>query len=422
MRIRLALCAGVVVAAVATAQAAAGPQAVHLTRAVIRLKDGEVWGHWGNALTCGIAIEELKWRADRDAIDPHRLSQVFDEELSSAGLKAAKSESLFDEAPTGGLQLGIVINHIDAQICSASVDGGPATRTYRGKMSMSAEWQVFDPVKAEVVARIQTSAAGEQPNRTRDGVERLMIAAFRANAVRLVADPAFQRATSGEIVAGPQPIRTSLQFSPSRASGRPLSASLSSVATILTADAWGSGFLISNDGYMLTNHHVVGDAAQVRVRWSDKSESVAQVLRSDRRRDVALLKVDANGRMALPLRAGAPSPGEPVVAIGTPLDKEFQNTVTKGVVSGNRVVEGQSFVQSDVAVDHGNSGGPLLDENGQVVAITDWGYAPDGVSHNLNFFIPIEDALKTLALTQVATSEPPPAPAAPAVRSARKSR
>jgi hypothetical protein len=62
-------------------------------------------------------------------------------------------------------------------------------------------------------------------------------------------------------------------------------------------------------------------------------------------------------------------------------------------------------------VDHGNSGGPLLDEKGRVVAITDWGYAPDGVSHNLNFFIPIDDALKALALTPAAAPAPPPAKA-----------
>jgi S1-C subfamily serine protease len=79
-------------------------------------------------------------------------------------------------------------------------------------------------------------------------------------------------------------------------------------------------------------------------------------------------------------------------------------------VSGNRTIEGQPFIQSDVAVDHGNSGGPLLDEQGRVLALTDWGYAPDGVSHNLNFFIPIDDALRALGLSPAA--EPPPQKAA----------
>jgi len=166
----------------------------------------------------------------------------------------------------------------------------------------------------------------------------------------------------------------------------------------------GSAFLISSDGYLLTNQHVVGDAAQVRIRWADRSESVGQVVRADRRRDVALVRVETKGRAPLPLRTSVAESGEAVFAIGTPLEKEFQNTITKGILSGRRVIEGLSFVQSDVAVDHGNSGGPLLDENGRVIAITDWGYVPDGVSHNLNFFIPIDDALKALALTPVAAA------------------
>jgi serine protease Do len=173
----------------------------------------------------------------------------------------------------------------------------------------------------------------------------------------------------------------------------------------------GSAFLISPDGYLLTNHHVVGDATRVRIRWSDKTESVGEVVRSDRRRDVALVKVAPSIRPVLPLRHEGAVAGEAVLAIGTPLDRDLQNTVTRGIVSGTRVIDGLSFIQSDVAVDHGNSGGPLIDEKGQVIAITEWGYAPDGVSHNLNFFIPIEDALKALTIT--ATQPPPPARPAP---------
>jgi S1-C subfamily serine protease len=132
-------------------------------------------------------------------------------------------------------------------------------------------------------------------------------------------------------------------------------------------------------------------------------------LRSDPRRDVALIRTSGKST-ALSIRHEPPVLGETVFAIGTPLEKEFQNTLTRGVVSGNRTIEGQPFIQSDVAVDHGNSGGPLLDEQGRVLALTDWGYAPDGVSHNLNFFIPIDDALRALGLSPAA--EPPPQKAA----------
>lgn len=380
--------------------ASAGPQAVHLTKAAIRLKDGEVWGHVGAFFACSVSLEELRWKATGQSVNPRRYSEIFDDELSSAGLKGSNSDSLFDEAPTSGLQLGIVINHVDAQLCAAE-DSETGARSYRGKAEMSAEWQLYDPVKAEVVTRIVTTAVGETPNRSRDGVERVMLAAFRANAARLLANDEFRNALQGKTSTSPvSPPRTPMSFSPAAyAAARPVSESSMSVATVLVGGAWGSGFLISKDGYMLTNQHVVGDAAQVRIRWADKTESVADVLRTDKRRDVALLKVDATGHAALPLRTAAMQPGEPVLAIGTPLSKDFQNTITKGIVSSNRTVEGQPFVQSDVAVDHGNSGGPLLDDAGRVVAITDWGYSPDGVSHNLNFFIPIGDALRALSLS-----------------------
>ena len=83
---------------------------------------------------------------------------------------------------------------------------------------------------------------------------------------------------------------------------------------------------------------------------------------------------------------------------GAPLDLKFQSTVTKGIVSANGLYDGFSFIQSDVAVTHGNSGGPLLNEKGAVVGITDWGQTEDGSRVGLNFFIPIGDALDFLNL------------------------
>lgn len=404
----LAAILSVLVAVSASAVAAAQP--IHLTRAAFRLKDGEVWGHWGGTLACSFRPETLTWEGNSQGPDTARLSAAFDDELTKAGLAPARSASLFDEAPKGGLQLGVVITHMDALICSESDNG--RNRQFRGKMTMSAEWQVYDPVRAEVIARLSTSAFGETKTLSRDGVVQVLLAAFRANAQELFVDQGFRHALKADGEAPTANATLPVRFTPAFGK-RPIAAAPKSVATVITADGWGSGFLISPDGYMLTNHHVVGSAEQVRVRWEDKSEGVAQVVRSDRRRDVALLKVEPNGHPALPMRAQPPQPGETVFAIGTPLDRTFQNTVTKGVVSASRTVEGQSFVQSDVAVDHGNSGGPLLDEDGQVIAITDWGYAPDGVSHNLNFFIPIDDALRILALTPVAPAPPPTAAPSP---------
>jgi serine protease Do len=177
----------------------------------------------------------------------------------------------------------------------------------------------------------------------------------------------------------------------------PLNDAVNSVVSIFAGESLGSGVLISSDGYILTNHHVAGASGRVRIRWADGAESVGEVIRGDARRDVALIKASPRA-VALSIRHTPAQLGETVFAVGTPLDKELAGTVTRGVVSSNRQLDGQSWIQSDVAVTHGNSGGPLLDESGALLGLTDWGVAPNGVSANLNFFIPIEDALRALAL------------------------
>lgn len=143
------------------------------------------------------------------------------------------------------------------------------------------------------------------------------------------------------------------------------------------------------------------------------------MVRADTRRDVALIKTDAQGRAPLSLRPGPLPQGETVFAIGTPLDDSLQNTMTKGIVSAERVEQGLRLIQSDVGINHGNSGGPLIDDKGAVVAIAVSGLLPDSHQMGLNFFIPIDDALKALALTQTAAAEPVAAKA-PAAHAAKR--
>jgi len=160
----------------------------------------------------------------------------------------------------------------------------------------------------------------------------------------------------------------------------------------------GSGFIVSSDGYILTNTHVVDNATRVTVRLTDRREFQAKVIGSDDKSDVALLKIDAKN---LPtVRIGDPSklrPGEWVIAIGSPFN--FQNSVTAGIVSAlGRPVPGGSaynyvnFIQTDVAVNPGNSGGPLFNMNGEVVGINSQIYSNTGSYAGLSFAIPIDIA------------------------------
>jgi serine protease Do len=162
----------------------------------------------------------------------------------------------------------------------------------------------------------------------------------------------------------------------------------------------GSGFIISPDGYILTNAHVVEGADEIDVRFTDKRELKAKVIGSDRRSDVALIKVDASG---LPVvKFGDPSHlkvGEWVVAIGSPFG--FDNTVTAGIVSakGRSLPEENfvPFIQTDVAINPGNSGGPLFNMKGEVVGINSQIYSRTGGFMGLSFAIPIDVALDVQA-------------------------
>ncbi len=158
----------------------------------------------------------------------------------------------------------------------------------------------------------------------------------------------------------------------------------------------GSGFIISSDGYVLTNAHVVSEAEEVIVKLSDKREFKAKIVGFDRRTDVALLKIDANGLAKVNI--GDPNQlkvGEWVAAIGSPFGLE--NTMTAGIVSAKgRALPQENFVpfiQTDVAINPGNSGGPLFNLKGEVVGINSQIYSRSGGSMGLSFSIPIDVAM-----------------------------
>ena len=158
----------------------------------------------------------------------------------------------------------------------------------------------------------------------------------------------------------------------------------------------GSGFIMSADGYILTNAHVVEGADEINVRLTDKREFKAKVIGADKRTDVALIKIDATGLQ--PVKMGDPLKlrvGEWVLAIGSPFG--FDNTVTAGIVSAKgRSLPQENFVpfiQTDVAINPGNSGGPLFNMRGEVVGINSQIYSRTGGFMGLSFAIPIDVAL-----------------------------
>jgi serine protease Do len=158
----------------------------------------------------------------------------------------------------------------------------------------------------------------------------------------------------------------------------------------------GSGFIISTDGYILTNRHVVDEADTVNVRLTDKREFKAKVVGTDKRTDVALLKIDAKDLPTVPMGdANNIHVGEWVLAIGSPFG--FENSVTAGIVSAvNRALPDENyvpFIQTDAAINPGNSGGPLFNMKGEVIGINSQIYSRTGGFMGLSFAIPIDVAI-----------------------------
>jgi len=162
----------------------------------------------------------------------------------------------------------------------------------------------------------------------------------------------------------------------------------------------GSGFIMSEDGLVVTNHHVIDEADEITVRLADRREFIAELVGSDEETDIAVLRIDADGDLPT-LEFGDTEtlkPGEWVIAIGSPF--QYEQSVTAGIVSA----KGRSqftqqyvpFIQSDVAINRGNSGGPLIRTDGTVVGINSWILSSNGGNIGLSFSIPIEVAASSI--------------------------
>src|SRR5947207_7598520 len=162
----------------------------------------------------------------------------------------------------------------------------------------------------------------------------------------------------------------------------------------------GSGFIIDPRGYILTNYHVVEGAQSIEVVLGDQSRHAAKYIGADQRNDVALIKIDPKGKQLAALKLGcsnASQAGQKVLAIGNPFG--FQSTLTTGVISalGRTVQTSQTTfideaIQTDAAINRGNSGGPLINTHGEVIGINSAIYTPTGTTAGIGFAIPINTA------------------------------
>jgi S1-C subfamily serine protease len=171
-----------------------------------------------------------------------------------------------------------------------------------------------------------------------------------------------------------------------------------SCVTIITDGGHGSGAIISSEGWVLSAQHVVDGTNRIEVQFSDGLRQDASILFADVVHDLVLLDIAGSGYRALPIAlADNTRLGDEVVTIGTPADLALGQSVSKGILSGKRKIEERVFIQTDVAVNPGNSGGPLLNARGEIIGVVQIKLIGEGIE-GLGFAVPIEEAVKRLNL------------------------
>jgi S1-C subfamily serine protease len=169
--------------------------------------------------------------------------------------------------------------------------------------------------------------------------------------------------------------------------------------TVKKGKGHGSGFLVSDEGHILTNYHVTGTDTQLDVIFNNGQKYEAKVLRANPRYDLSLLKVELTEEKELTpvhyFRESSSDIGSSVYVIGTPLKQELGQTMTQGVISAKRNVDDVQYLQYDASVNAGNSGGPLINENGQLLGIVNAKLAGPTIE-GINFAIPADVVSKAL--------------------------
>ncbi|MGJ8664240.1 MAG: trypsin-like peptidase domain-containing protein [Marinicella sp.] len=326
----------------------------------------------------------------------------------------SKSDNRFNmqQKVSSDLSLGATIKDIKLAHCgrssSANLNVYSQNSTY-----LKVHWEVFDNLSRKVVYETETEGGDNYLKSAprKNGAAVSFGLAFRQSVEGLISEQGFvdvltnknnkvfteQKYASGEDL---ESIDVTYGDMNTEFLGQ-VDKIKQATATIRTTSGHGSGFVITNTGYVLTNHHVANQNSQLMVIIQGK-EHIASLVKSDPQRDVALLKIenDYYGR-AVKISNKNASLGEKIYVIGTPLDELLDFSISSGIISANRKIDGDHFYQTDAAVNPGNSGGPVFDNYGNVIGITVAGhFTESGGSQNINYLIPIDAALDSLGINK----------------------
>lgn len=350
----------------------------------------------------------LFWKQGRVNGRNMEFAGLFHDSLSQAGYDVVGDPSkMFGQAEQlqrAVYSVGAQIESIRMNVCDEAHhwDGRPLNRQ-KGEASVRVRWQVYSKLGQRVVYQTTTVGFARLETGVTEGETVLFQQAFAAAADNLAADTEFRNTLESKELEQIVSAGYATTAIPKIAAYRsPVANHMNEVrgatVTMLLNNGHGSGFVISKDGLILTNYHVVGEGKSIRVQFPSGLEVEGEVLRTHKQRDVALVRVPVRGLQVLPIRAAPARVGEEVYAIGTPVLRDLRASITRGIVSALRKEERTMLplIQSDADIQGGNSGGPLVDARGNVIGISALGIGVEKMSAGLNFFIPIHDALAKL--------------------------
>lgn len=373
---------------------------IQFKKVVIKVKRGEEVGtmHVG---WLNIPQEKLHWRRGGYlSYENEDLDQIFREELESANYEVVGNpDALFVDADDWKAEylVAALVRDIKINLYYPQYGFGDFI-TSRGECYLDVEWQVYSRLTREVVLTLRTEGSFKQEKSTKYGADDAIPEAFGVAVRNLLAQKSFFELVASKPDDKMEGSRAPVQLVSNQRTENDdvdILELTNSVVTVYAGTGHGSGFLISKDGYILTNQHVIGDSDRVRIKFETGLELNADVVSKNRLRDVALLKCSNSVYDPMVINPTIPSLGAEVYAIGTPKSSDLQQTVTKGIVSGFRQLDGVNYIQSDTAINPGNSGGPILNGQGEVIAIAVLKFTQ---AEGLGLFIPIEEALNALEI------------------------
>ncbi|WP_005038242.1 S1C family serine protease [Holophaga foetida] len=359
------------------------------------IEEDDLIGQESYGLFC-INKTPLKWGERWKTILTKEFLKMVNRELRTAGLPTPqKSEKVFEsetKSEAADCELGFRLEKMNADLCSM---GGNS----KGEVSISGKWVLFNAKNQKTIAEFPGQGSYKTDGESMPWIQ-VLEKALGNLSQELFRSPAFKSAHQ-QASLEPQTDKTVAYTiaNPGLKPGGTIKNSTTLKGAVVTLEVdgrTGSGFFISQDGYLITNNHVVGKSKFLRVKTATGRELPGEVLAFDERRDVALIKTAPVPYDPLSLRLTEPKPGEEVFAVGSPLGDQFNGTITKGVISGFRDLADLKFIQSDASILPGNSGGPLLDTDGAVVGIADLAGGARG--GHLNLFIPIGECLTRLGI------------------------